>query len=264
MRWPGPSPSPSARGDRPSTAQALTEPGVVAVFFAQPGRELIFQFGSKRQFDAAPKQRIFVQNLDQRQRRVVTVALAGVGIQVGENVGHAGMHDFCDALVEKLRVRGGAAIRQARDVITRLEPVGQRIVQIEDDIDPILTKFGDQVIQPVEGLGVAAEIVQTVQARDVDALAAHAAHRVIGLLLAPQTHLCAPEANRRAVLEHKLLAFGGDEPVFARWRLHPAAAVQNGFLEIVAHGLEGKPMAVFGLGGQGASGMSAGRGQHCR
>ena len=178
-----------------------------------------------------------------------------------EDVGHSPVHDRGDRLVEELRVRGGAPLGQARHVVAGLEPVDQRVVQVEDDVDAVLAQLGDEVIQAIERPGVVAEPVQSVQARDVDALPAHSPDRVIDLLLAPLVHLRTPEADRSAVFERERVALDGDETVLAGRRLHPPAGVQDGGPEVIPRRSEREPRA-RGLAGflrRGGSAIGADR-----
>ena len=104
---------------------------------------------------------------------------------MGEDISHALVHDLGHPVVEELRVGGSAALGQAGNGFGGLEAMPQRIVQVEDDVDPILAEFGQEVIQTLERTGVVAQAIQPVQPGDVDALPPHVAERVIGLFLAP-------------------------------------------------------------------------------
>src|SRR5271165_1982820 len=108
-----------------------------------------------------------------------------------ENVAHPLMQNGGNLIVKELRVGGWASIWELRNLVTCLEAVDQRVVHIENNVDAVLSEFGNHVIEPVpsfpvvveRGLAVArVQEFKTVHSRDVDTLASHAPHRVVGLL----------------------------------------------------------------------------------
>ncbi len=214
----------------------LSQAGVVAVLGPQPIGEFLLQLLPERLGDGAPEQGIFVEDLDRRQRGIVTVALVRVGVQVREDIRHPAVHDGRDLLVEELGVGGRSPLRQPGDFIARLEAVREWIVDVEDDVDAVFAQLGDQIIQPVEAFlavveggpaAAVAEILQPVHPGDVDALAAHPPDRIVELLPGEAPDLGSEETDRRPIFEDEPVSLDGDEAVPAGRGLDPPTAIQH-------------------------------------
>ena len=85
MRWPAASDSPGVSGARPSTVHALVSPASSPYFLRSQPANFVLQLGAERRRNAAPEERVLVEDLDHRQRGIVAITLLVIRIEMRED-----------------------------------------------------------------------------------------------------------------------------------------------------------------------------------
>jgi hypothetical protein len=214
---------------------------------------------------ADPEEAAFVDDLAHRDHGVIAVAQPGVFVHARVEVVGILLLQLDDARI---------VVRDGLRAVVDLLPVAHAVPdlelamdeQVEVDVDAVFLELRDEIVEAVEAfvgevLGVVVGIVEdvrfrpvrvhVVQAHHVAAEARQARRRPLGRLVihkhgAAGDH-CAPETNRRAVLEDEAIAVDGEEAVLTRRRVQQVGGVhQRGHAVVHAQRLERVPATDVG------------------